>query len=151
MRILMIVAPGGRDNGLFTLEQLIEPYFWFRDGGAEVVFASPEGGEPISLSPGQTPSASVLRFRKDHFAREALTDTLCLDQVFAEDFEAAYCIGAPEILAPAGNHSASRLIVELLASGRPVAVVSSGAGEGLMITGSSPLLAANALLGTLQL
>jgi putative intracellular protease/amidase len=97
MRILMIVAPGERDNGLFTLEQLIEPYFWFRDGGAEVVFASPEGGEPISLSPGQKSSASVLRFRKDHFAREALTDTLCLDQVFAEDFEAAYCIGAPEI------------------------------------------------------
>jgi putative intracellular protease/amidase len=151
MRILMIVVPGERDNELFTLEQMIEPYFRFRDSGAEVVFASPGGGQPISLSPEGMLSASVLRFRKDHFAREALTDTLCLNQVFAEDFQAAYCIGAPEILASSADHPASRLIGGLLALGRPVAMVSSGAGEGLMITGSSPLLAARALLGTLRL
>ena len=92
-------------------------------------------------------TASARRFGKDFLAREALADTLSLDQVFVEDFQAAYCISALGILTPSGDHPASRLIAQLLAAGRPVAVVSSGGG--LMITGTSPLLAADALLGAL--
>jgi putative intracellular protease/amidase len=149
MRILVIVAPDCRDSGLLTIEQIVEPYFRFRDNGLEVVFASLEGGEPISISAGPTPSDTVLRFRRDRVAREALTDTLSLDQVFAEDFQAAYCIGSPEMLAPSGDRPASKLIAQLLVGGRPVAVVSAGQSDGLMITGASPPLAASALIGAL--
>ena len=149
MRILLIIAPVSGDSGQLTIEQIIEPYFRFRDNGLEVVFASPSGGEPVSIRAGPTPSDIMLRFRSDREAREALTDTLSLDQVFAEDFHAAYCVGAPELLSPSGDEPTSRLLAQLLASGRPIAVVSSSSSDGLMITGASPSLAATALIGAL--
>ena len=93
MRILVIVVPKQTNVGLLKLEQVVEPYYQFRNSSAEIVFASPNGGEPIPIGSGQNSMDLVLRLRKDRLAWEALTDTLSLDQVFAEDFDAAYCLG----------------------------------------------------------
>jgi hypothetical protein len=89
-----------------------------------------------------------------------MTDTLSLDQIFLDDFAAAFCVGEPGRLweADPGN-PAGGTIRCFLAAGKPVAIVPGGfdlaphgAGEGLVITGRSarsPLLAARALLATL--
>lgn len=145
MRILMIIAPDERGGVPLTIEQVIEPYYQFLDSRAEVVLASPGGGSPILTITGQNPQNFALRFQHDELAHDALTDTLGLDQVFSEDFQAAYCVGAPGII----EQLASHLVSELLAAGKPVAVVSNEPSSGLLITGTSPGLAANALLGVL--
>jgi putative intracellular protease/amidase len=149
MRVLLIVASDCGEDVTPTIEQIAGPYFRLRDSGLEIVLASPGGGEPILANTRSARSELVLRFRNDRLAREALTDTLRLDQVFAEDFAAAFCVGDPKLLPGAGGERASTLISELLANGRPVAVVSAGLNAGLMITGTAPILAANALIGAL--
>jgi putative intracellular protease/amidase len=51
MRILIVLTSHdtlgdtGRKTG-FWLEELAAPYFVFRDAGAEIVLASPKGGQP---------------------------------------------------------------------------------------------------------
>jgi putative intracellular protease/amidase len=148
MRILMILIPDSDARPVLKIGQVIEPYYLFRDSGAEVVIASPAGGAPVSTAAGQDRSDAVRRLRNDHLAREALVDTLCLDQISAEDFQAAFCIGAAEQI-DAGNHRASVLIAQLLDAGKPVAMLSDIGGIRLLITGNAPRPAAQALLGAL--
>ena len=51
MKILMVITSHdelgntGRKTG-FWLEELAAPYFVFKDAGAEIVLASPKGGQP---------------------------------------------------------------------------------------------------------
>lgn len=163
MRILMILIPdrAAANRPVLRIERIAEPYYLFRDAGAEVVLASPGGGFPwlglASDDPDEAPP-SLVRFRGDGEAREALTDTLGLDQIFAGDFDAALCIGSPGKIwdgTPAGG-----LLAAFLTAAKPVAVIPSdldlaphGTGSGLLITGDSaqtPALAAQALLGTLK-
>src|SRR4028118_2002601 len=66
------------------------------DAGAEIVLASPDGGSPWGrlarrgLEDG-TPLSG--RLQADRIVREAMTDTLSLDQIFLDDFAAAFCVG----------------------------------------------------------
>jgi putative intracellular protease/amidase len=149
MRILMILIPDNQASPVLKIGQVIEPYYLFRDSGAEVVIASPAGGDPVSTAAGQDRAAAVRRFRDDHLARDVLADTLSLDQVSAEDFQAAFCIGASEQIDAGGDHPASALIAELLDAGKPVAMLSDVSGVRLLITGNAPRPAAQALLGAL--
>jgi putative intracellular protease/amidase len=150
MRILMILIPDSQDRPLLQIGQVIEPYYLFRDSGADVVFASPTGGAPVSTAAGRDPAPAVHRLRHDHLTREALADTLSLDQVLAEDFQAAFCIGASEQIDAGGDHPASRLIAQLLDAGKPVAMLSDRSGVRLLTTGKAPGPAAQALLGALS-
>ena len=152
------VAPEG-DN-ILRLERFTGTFYALRDAGAEIVMASPEGGFPsMGLpQPDQDDSESARRFKADRTARDAVIDTLRLEQVFAEDFDAAFCIGHPGAIwrdpEPAGA-----LIAALLKSGKSVAVIPSsldlsplGVGDGLLIVGdraTAPVLVAQALLGAL--
>jgi putative intracellular protease/amidase len=149
MRILMILIPDNQARPILKIGQVIEPYYLFRDSGAEVVFASPAGGDPVSTAAGQDRAAAVRRLRDDHLARDALADTLSLDQVSAEDFQAAFCIGASEQI-DGGGHPASALIAQLLDAGKPVVMLSDATGVRLLITGNAPRPAAQALLGALS-
>jgi hypothetical protein len=83
-------------------------------------------------------ATTVRRLRDDHLAREALADTLTLDQVPAADFQAAFCIGASEKLDAGGNHRVALLIAQLLDAGKPVAMLSDSGGVRLLITGTAP-------------
>ena len=149
MRILMIIAPRDETSSLPTIGQVVEPYYQFRDSGAEVVLASPDGGAPVATASLADVKGPSLRFRADYQAREAFTDTLRLEQVFAEDFDAAYCIGFSEQIARASNQPIAVLVDKLFALGKPVALVSDCRGAGLMITGSSPRSAALALISVI--
>ena len=55
------------------------------------------------------------RFREDRMARDELTDTLLLDQIWPGDFDALLCIGTP---GPAGD-----LVATFRKTGKPVAVI----------------------------
>jgi hypothetical protein len=151
MRILMILIPDSPHRPLLRIGQVIEPYYLFRDSGAEVVLASPAGGAPISTAAAQDRTAAVRRLRDDHLAREALADTLSLDQISAADFQAAFCIGASGQIDAGGNHPTSLLLAELLDAGKPVAMLSDVSGDRLLITGNTPRRAAQALLGALTM
>jgi hypothetical protein len=150
MCILMILIPDSQDRPLLQFGQVIEPYYLFRHSGAEVVFASPAGGAPVSTAAGQDRAPAICRLRHDHLAREALADTLSLDQVSAEDFEAAFCIGVSELIDAGGDHPMSLLTAQLLDAGKPVAMPSDNNGVRLLITGNAPRPAAQALLGALS-
>jgi putative intracellular protease/amidase len=137
------------------LETFLTAYYTLRDANVELVLASPDGGYPLGLSRGdQEDSAPVLqRFRMDRIAREEVADTLGTDQVFAADFDAAFCIGAAASLA---HDTTAALIAALLASGKPVVIMADAvgpssheAGQGMLIVTAatgSPEASARALL-----
>jgi hypothetical protein len=150
MRILMILipesdAPGSKSDPAVRLERAAGPYYAFHDANVEVVLASPDGGSPLmeSASRSEASNKVMQRFRRDRIANDEFSDTLSLDQVHTDDFDAAFCVGLPgSIWRPEHTSSAGALIARLLESGKPVAAMPSGidlapkgAGEGLLIVG----------------
>jgi hypothetical protein len=168
MRILMILIPESgvsarRSDSAVRLERAAGPYYAFRDAGVEVVLASAEGGAPLmEMASSSKASARILqRFKQDQMAIDQFSDTLSLDQVYTDDFEAAFCVGLPDsVWRPEHQSSAGALISRLLEAGKPVAVMPSGidlaprgAGEGLLIVGDSsesPIPAAHALMAAVR-
>jgi hypothetical protein len=168
MRILMILIPdstppGGKNDAAVRLDRATGPYYLFRDAAVEVVLASPDGGAPaMEFTGGSEAAATVMqRFRQDRAAMDEFSDTISLNQVYADDFDAAFCVGVSgSIWRPEHLSSAGALVARLLDAGKPVAVMPSGldlaphgAGEGLLIvadSSNSPIPAAEALLGAIR-
>lgn len=168
MRILMILIPDGdppvpAGDPILRLERFIGPFYAFREAGAELVLASPAGGFPwMGLARDDRNDTDIVRrFKADRQARDDLTETLRLDQIYADEFDAAFCIGlAGRIWRQGDDNPAGAVIATLLGSGKPVAVIPSnldfsplGAAEGLLIicdNAEFPALAARALLGALK-
>jgi len=167
MRILMILipendVPEGLSDPAVRLERAAGPYYVFQDADIEVVLASPEGGSPLMEFAGVSAASTEVaqRFRQDRSALEEFSDTLSLDQVYPDDFDAAFCVGLPgSIWRPEHGSTAGTLISRLLDAGKPVAVMPSGVdlapkgtGEGLLIVGDgsmSSIAAARALIGAI--
>jgi putative intracellular protease/amidase len=164
MQIVLILAEGDeqpqRDGpSAVRLETFLTVYYTLRDANAELVLASPEGGYPQGLSHGdrEDPAPVLQRFRLDRVAREEVADTLRTDQVFAADFDAAFCVGAA---GPSGQDATAALIADLLARGKPVVIMADAVGPAshevgqgrLIVTGAagSPEAAAHALLGAMR-
>jgi hypothetical protein len=161
IRFLIILATDG-DNSEVRIARLAPAYYLFKDAPAEVVLATPSGGfADLTSELRQTVHQSVHkeptvgRFLTDRAARDDLADTLRLDQIVTEDFDAAFCIGLSGPLWSAEGVAAT--IRAFLTSGKPVAVIPGrrlditpeGAAAGLLILGdceASPLLSAHALL-----
>jgi hypothetical protein len=166
MRILLMLTAGptGRPRRSLGLDQVVEPFYVLQDAGAEVVVVSIPGGYPLfrgSRSRSARAIAALERFRGDHWARETISDTLTLAQIFPEDFEGGICIGALEgHLGGEDAAGALSLVTALLAAGKPAAIVPSdlfdpqpAASKGLLIAGDqarSPFLAARAVLAALD-
>ena len=61
MKVLMVLTSHdqlgdtGRKTG-FWLEEFAAPYYAFKDAGADIVLASPAGGQPPPALPSPTPS-----------------------------------------------------------------------------------------------
>lgn len=150
MRILMIftVGPVARPSPPLSLDQVVEAYYHPQDAGAEVVIASsPSGAPPIRVARDCSTQAtsSILRFQSDRSARDAFSDTLKFEQIYAEDLDGAICINVLEEPAQSADAEAVlSLLKALLAAGKPEAIVSSEPefaplelSEGLLITGNS--------------
>jgi 2-keto-3-deoxy-L-rhamnonate aldolase RhmA len=153
----------GKRDAAVRLERAIGPYYVFRDAGVEVVLVSPDGGSPsMEFTAESDGSTEVMeRLKRDRAALDEFSDTIGLDQVYIDDFDAAFCVGHPgAIWRPKSNNSAAGLIARLLDAGKPVAVLPSGidldpkgASDGLLIVGDgskSSIMVAQALLGALH-
>ncbi len=101
MKILMVLTSHdqlgdtGEKTG-FWLEEFAAPYYVFRDAGAELVLASPKGGQPPLDPKSDAPDAqtdATRRFADDAPAREALAHTHTLAEVAGQKFDAVFYPG----------------------------------------------------------
>ncbi len=132
MKILMVLTSHdklgetGEKTG-FWLEEFASPYYVFKDAGAELVLASPKGGQPPLDPKSDTPDAQTSnteRFRKDAEATAALASTHKLSEVAGGKYDAVFYPGGHGPLWDlAEDRDSIRLIESSQASGIPVAAV----------------------------
>lgn len=102
MKILMVLTSHdklgntGRQTG-FWLEEFAAPYYRFMDSrNAEIVIASPKGGQPPLDPKSNEPEFRTdltRRFEGDAAAQARLASTVRLDSVKQEDFDTAFYPG----------------------------------------------------------
>jgi putative intracellular protease/amidase len=116
----------GRKTG-FWLEEFAAPYFVFRDAGVELTLASPKGGQPpvdpkSDLPENQTPA--MVRFKQDPAAQKALSQTVKLAAVKAEDYDTIFYVGGHGPMWDLVDNTDSIALIEsFYNSGKPVAAV----------------------------
>lgn len=132
MNILMVLTSHDRlgDTGKktgFWLEEFAAPYYVFKDAGANLILASPLGGQPPLDPKSDEPDAqteATRRFRADAQAQAALANTVKLSSVRAQDVDAVFYPGGHGPLWDLAEDADSiRLIEAMLAAGKPVAAV----------------------------
>ena len=132
MHILMVLTSHDRlgDTGKktgFWLEEFAAPYYEFKDAGAEIVLASPHGGQPPLDPKSDAPDAqtpATARFRADPEAVKALATTHKLSDVVCETFDALFYPGGHGPLWDlAENLDSIGLIESMYAAGKPVGAV----------------------------
>jgi len=132
MKILMVLTSHdelgntGRKTG-FWLEELAAPYYAFKDAGAEIVLASPKGGQP-PLDPKSNEPAfqteATHRFEADQEATAKLAATVRLDSVSQADFDTVFYPGGHGPLWDLAEDPHSIALIEsFLAANKPVALV----------------------------
>jgi putative intracellular protease/amidase len=132
MKVLMVLTSHdqlgntGRKTG-FWLEELAAPYYTFKDAGAEIVLASPQGGQPPLDPKSNEPvnqTDQTHRFENDAAAKAQLAATVRLDSVSQADFDTVFYPGGHGPLWDLAEdpHSIA-LIQSFIAAGKPVALV----------------------------
>lgn len=132
MKILMVLTSHdqlgdtGKKTG-FWLEELAAPYYTFVDAGAEVVLASPAGGQPPLDPKSNEPDAqteTTKRFEADEVAMQALANTHKLSEVLNQDFDAVFYPGGHGPLWDlVKDQNSISLIEQTLQADKPVALV----------------------------
>jgi len=116
----------GRKTG-FWLEELAAPYYAFKEAGANIVLASPAGGQPPLDPKSNEPAFQTeltRRFEADAAATAQLADTVRLDSVRQDDFDAVFYPGGHGPLWDlAEDPNSIALIESFLAANKPVALV----------------------------
>ena len=135
MKILMVLTSHGElgDTGRKTgiwLEEFAAPYYVFVDAGAQVVLASPKGGQP-PIDPKSdhagAQTEAIARFRADAAAQAALAHTRVLADVANDEFDAVFYPGGHGPLWDlARDRDSLRLIERMYAAGKPVGAVCHG-------------------------
>ena len=132
MKILMVLTSHdqlgntGRKTG-FWLEELAAPYYAFKEAGAEIVLASPKGGQPPLDPKSNEPDFQTdltRRFEADADAQAQLTNTVRLDSVSQDDFDTVFYPGGHGPLWDLAEDTNSiTLIGSFLTAEKPVALV----------------------------
>ncbi len=132
MKVLMVLTSHdtlgntGRKTG-FWLEELAAPYYVFKDAGAEIVLASPRGGQPPLDPKSNEPNFQTdltRRFEIDAAAKAQLASTVRLDSVKAADFDTVFYPGGHGPMWDLAEDPTSiKLIEAFLAAGKPVTLV----------------------------
>lgn len=132
MKILMVLTSHAQlgDTGHktgFWLEEFASPYYAFKDAGAEVTLASPQGGQPPLDPKSDAPDAqteATQRFRQDPAAQSALANTAVLSSVSAKDYDAVFYPGGHGPLWDLAEDTHSIALIEAFHnSGKPVGAV----------------------------
>ncbi|WP_238214100.1 type 1 glutamine amidotransferase domain-containing protein [Pseudomonas sp. PAGU 2196] len=132
MKVLMVLTSHDKlgDTGLktgFWLEEFAAPYYIFKEAGAEIVLASPAGGQPpldpkSELADFQTDMTQ--RFNADAAAQNALANTVKLDTVSEKDFDTVFYPGGH---GPLWDLAESKTSISLIESferaGKPIGFV----------------------------
>lgn len=132
MKILMVLTSHdqlgntGHKTG-FWLEEFAAPYYAFKDAGAEIVLASPKGGQPPLDPKSDAPESqteATRRFRADTAATAALASTLKLADAAKGQYNAIFYPGGHGPLWDLAEDADSiRLIERTYAAGKPVGAV----------------------------
>jgi len=132
MKIVMVLTSHdqlgntGRKTG-FWLEEFAAPYFVFRDAGVHLTLASPKGGQPpidpkSDLPENQTDA--MARFKEDPAAQQALSQTIKLADVKAEDYDSIFYVGGHGPMWDLVDNPLSIALIEAIYnSGKPVTAV----------------------------
>ena len=132
MKILMVLTSHselgntGKKTG-FWLEEFAAPYYVFKDAGAEIVLASPAGGQPpldpkSDLADFQTELTH--RFKADPAAQKALANTVKLDAVNPDDFDTVFYPGGHGPLWDLAESQRSISLIESFErAGKPIGFV----------------------------
>lgn len=158
MKIAMILTSHdqlgntGHKTG-FWLEEFAAPYYVFKDAGATLTLASPKGGQPPLDPKSDDASAqteATERFKKDPEAQKALANTVTLDTIKGEDFDAVFYPGGHGPLWDLAEDAKSIALIEnLYAAGKPVAAVCHAPGvlRHVKAADGSPLVKGKAVAG----
>ena len=116
----------GKKTG-FWLEELAAPYYVFKEAGAKLTLASPKGGQPPLDPKSNDPdfqTDDTRRFEADTEAKAALANTVRLDSISAQQFDAVFYPGGHGPLWDLAEDTHSIALIESnLNSGKPVALV----------------------------
>ena len=158
MKILIVLTSHdqlgdtGRKTG-FWLEELAAPYYAFTDVGAQIVLASPKGGQPPLDPKSNEPDFQTdltRRFEADPAATAQLASTVRLDSVRPQDFDAVFYPGGHGPLWDLANDSHSIALIEsFIAANKPVALVCHAPGvlRDVKAADGSPLVAGKKVTG----
>lgn len=132
MKILIVLTSHdklgdtGKDTG-FWLEEFAAPYYVLKDAGADIVLASPKGGQPPidpSSDAQDAQTAATDRFKADEAAQAHLASTEILSSLTADGFDAIFYPGGHGPLWDLANDADSIQLIETFsASDRPVGAV----------------------------
>ncbi|WP_417551715.1 type 1 glutamine amidotransferase domain-containing protein [Marinomonas fungiae] len=132
MKILMVLTSHdtlgntGEKTG-FWLEEFAAPYYTFLDAGAELVLASPLGGQPPLDPKSDLPdfqTAATERFKQDDHAQQALANTVKLAEVSPADFDAVFYPGGHGPLWDLAESDVSIALIEgFVQAGKPISFV----------------------------
>lgn len=142
----------GRKTG-FWLEELAAPYYAFKDAGAQIVLASPKGGQPPLDPTSHEPAfqtEQTRRFEADAQATAQLAATVRLDSVNHADFDTVFYPGGHGPLWDLAEDKDSAVLLEsFLAAGKPIALVchAPGALRHLMTPEGRPVVEGRKVTG----
>lgn len=132
MKILMVLTSHDTLGGTglktgFWLEEFASPYFVFKDQPFEVDLASPQGGQPPLDPKSDEPdfqTAATARFKKDDQAQRALANTLRLDSINPDDYDAVFYPGGHGPLWDLAEDTHSiALLEDFYQKGKPLGLV----------------------------
>lgn len=135
MKILFVITSQeslgstGNKTGVW-LEELVAPYYVFKDAGAEITLVSPKGGQP-PVDPHSDGPDSVLkvvgRFKKDAAAKRALANTGTLAGIRVQDYNAVFYPGGHGVVWDlAEDRDSIAILNAAAAAGIPIGTVCHG-------------------------
>jgi len=132
MKILLVLTSHDKlgDTGIktgFWLEEFAAPYYVFKDNGAQITLASPKGGLP-PLDPksdeADFQTDATRRFAEDNDAQQLLANTVKLDTINSNDFDAVFYPGGHGPLWDLSVDNNSKALIESqYNAGKPVGLV----------------------------
>ncbi|MDO6409685.1 MAG: type 1 glutamine amidotransferase domain-containing protein [Pantoea sp.] len=132
MKVLMVLTSHdalgntGKKTG-FWLEEFAAPYYVFKDAGAEIVLASPAGGQPPLDPKSDLPdfqTAMTDRFKADPAAQQALATTVKLESVDQAAFDTVFYPGGHGPLWDLAESAQSINLIESFdRAGKPIGFV----------------------------